>query len=755
MEGRFIGLSGVIVEPYQLKLTKARLLALAVARNLVEYAFIVECRRLDGMEVIIFDAEIEVPQLRVHPIEEIERIAVIFQEADDSYPEVLALRSDFPLVSHLNLRESEFPRSLCLYDERYDDLKVRWTPHRFIARIREWLSLTAQGILHQDDQPLEPLLLACSGHVVLPHDLLVSQQEQLQDTLYIYAKGSGSGDLFFTAECEKPSNSNKAIAVTASVHLCKPQPHGIIRQKPKTLSELTDFVSTGGIDLISELRSRLRRWNEQPEKRDEVLNSNLIIILLLPKSRKGDVHTPESLEIRVFYCFEKISKIGEKLGVWSLFGKEIGTLIGGDMPQQADTIAVDLLNHSFHLNREIAAHLNGYPSSVDVSISAIGVGALGSPVVTNLFRAGFGKWTIIDHDRLMPHNLGRHVLNDHFVGYDKSAGMAFFLDSIIKRTDAVKAIPANVMAPGKHSDEVKDALKTSDVILDMSASVSVARFLSLDINSSARRVSLFMNPSGQDLVLLAEDKCRKSRLDQLEMQYYRAIAMNDDLSGHFEAVEGRRRYGQSCRDVTSTLPQDYIALHSAIGSRATREVTADPDAHLIIWRADALGNARRFELTPAVTIQVWRGDWQVCTDMHLLQKLQECRDSKLPKETGGVLLGSFDMERKIVYIIDTLPSPLDSEEWPTLYIRGTRGLRSAVDSISEKTDGMLEYIGEWHSHPRSCPPIPSQDDLKVFSWLTALMEKEGLPALMMIGGDEGFGCFVGEIQREPASALLK
>lgn len=38
--------------------------------QLVEYALIVECRRLDGMEVIIFDAEIEVPQLRVHPIEE-------------------------------------------------------------------------------------------------------------------------------------------------------------------------------------------------------------------------------------------------------------------------------------------------------------------------------------------------------------------------------------------------------------------------------------------------------------------------------------------------------------------------------------------------------------------------------------------------------------------------------------------------------------------------------------------------------------
>ena len=142
----------------------------------------------------------------------------------------------------------------------------------------------------------------------------------------MYTRRFETGDLFFIAEREKPKA--KTVAVTASVHLCKPQAHGIIRQKPNTLSELADFVSTGGIDLISELRSRLRKWKEQFSHGDEVLNSNLVIILLLPKIRKKEAHAPEAMEIRVFYCFENISKIGVKLGVWSLFGKEIGTLIG-------------------------------------------------------------------------------------------------------------------------------------------------------------------------------------------------------------------------------------------------------------------------------------------------------------------------------------------------------------------------------------------------------------------------------------------
>ena len=54
----------------------------------------------------------------------------------------------------------------------------------------------------------------------------------------------------------------------------------------------------------------------------------------------------------------------------------------------------------------------------------------------------------------------------------------------------------------------------------------------------------------------------------------------------------------------------------------------------------------------------------------LLAKLSSLREPKLPNETGGVLLGSFDVERRILYIADALPSPPDSEEWPTLYIRG-------------------------------------------------------------------------------------
>jgi len=36
-----------------------------------------------------------------------------------------------------------------------------------------------------------------------------------------------------------------------------------------------------------------------------------------------------------------------------------------------------------------------------------------------------------------------------------------------------------------------------------------------------------------------------------------------------------------------------------------------------------------------------------------------------------------------VYVADTVPSPPDSKEWPTLYIRGCVGLEKEVRRIEE------------------------------------------------------------------------
>ena len=733
---KYVDLAGDPIEPANLMISKARDLAMALGGGAIAYARLVECRRAGEIETVVFAVEVELGQLRAHPIRNFERVSASFLHGDDISPEVLALREDFPVVPHLNLRPFERPRSLCLYDEPYSDLKRRWTSARFVERIREWLALTAKGKLHAADQPLEPLLLDAIGTIVLPAALSKGRVDTPPEQLAITVTGAKPGEYFLLTHEPAEQLGSQGLRFVASVHRGVPQQHGIIRRKPGNLRELAEFVGEAGLDLQGELQARLRAWLEQSKKDGRLLDAWLALVLILPKTRSpGGVE--EARDVWAFLSEEPIREIGRKLGVWDLAGGTIGLLLGDAPDVLGGDAQVHLLNPSFRLTRDDAAALNGRSAAAPVKIAAVGVGALGSQVIMNLARGGFGAWTLIDHDRLMPHNLGRHALNGALVGCNKAEGVAHAANTLFEEEQPFAHVVADVLRPDDKAEEVGGVLGGAEVILDMSASVTVARHLARGLDSPARRISLFLTPNGQDLVVLAEDRGRTIPLDSLEMQYYRAVATDEALAGHLGRSGHRVRYGRSCRDIASDIPQDQVALHAAIGSRGVRTVLADQDARIAIWRADDRGNVRRIDVEVAPAIGHDIAGWAVCTDATLVGRLAAIRVSKLPKETGGVLLGSFDLERRIIYVVDIIPSPPDSREWPTLYIRGCRGLKRKVEEIAERTDGMLEYIGEWHSHPKGCPTDPSPDDLTVLSWLAELMGADGLPAMMVIAGDDG------------------
>ena len=189
-------------------------------------------------------------------------------------------------------------------------------------------------------------------------------------------------------------------------------------------------------------------------------------------------------------------------------------------------------------------------------------------------------------------------------------------------------------------------------------------------------LSLFLNPRGTDLVCLCEDRERATALDCLEMQYYRAVIHNERLSGHLEVNTTRTRYARSCRDVSFSLPTHLVSIHAGIGAQAIRSVVTEEQAGIRVWRSDPATCAVVPLDVPVCRVH-WAtiGEWTLILDDWLFQRLCSLRASKLPNETGGVLIGSYDLPSKTVYVVDTIPSPPDSEEWPTLYIRGSEGLR--------------------------------------------------------------------------------
>ena len=405
-------------------------------------------------------------------------------------------------------------------------------------------------------------------------------------------------------------------------------------------------------------------------------------------------------------------------------------------PQIRSETRLTLLNVREILSRERARRSNGLSQLIsDPRVTVIGAGALGSPVLDNLTRSGYGRLTIVDDDVLHPHNLVRHTLGPSYVGWYKAEALAAELSPIMSEEPPVQSIVANVLDPGDKTGALEAVYQDADLILDMAASIPVSRHLVYNVKSESRRMSLFLNPSGKALTLLAEDTSREIQLDSLEMQLYRGIVRDPSLWSLLDSPD-QSRIGQTCRDLSAEISQYDVAMHGGMGSRSVRQLSESNRARIRTWLLNEHDNYRLvMDIEPAVPIKLTKEEWTVILDSELLDTLARMRECRLPNETGGVLVGSRDRSRKILYVVDALPSPPDSEELKTSYIRGTKGLSEEVERIVRITGSNLDYIGEWHSHPDGNSVEPSASDKKLLNWIRAGMEKAGETGLMCIIGE--------------------
>lgn len=742
MSSDFLEAKGILVPASSITLPRARAVIDALSTDRLPFLKLVECRQFTNAqgtvaETLVVEVDVERPQQCLNDIRREERIGIIFGPSDDFPPEVIALRADFPRVPHINIRSTEFPRSLCLYEEPWSQVVLRWTPASFLERIRDWLAATAKGTLHQTDQPLEPLLMGSGYQIVLPPDLFEGNREQEHEELRVCLATSEADCQVLRANRDANAPGLKFLSLC---FIANAQTHGAIRHSPNNLKELHDFVSPVGVPLLETLREKLQDWSGA-----EFSSKQLLLVIAFPLTRDNG-SAIEASSTWVFLTTKTIEEIGVDIGIWQKTSNGLGKIfLDRDPTLNGQNIPLELVSPIFDTTRSTVAAASGAEPDAR-RVFAVGAGALGSQIIKSLLRTGFGVWHIVDSDTLLPHNTVRHELGRWAIGMPKAKALALDLYQIMDETDVATSTTANILRPAEYADTIEKEVSEAELLLDCAAEIPVSRHLVHNLNSPARRMAVFLNPSGTDLVLLSEDAKRSIPLDCIEMQYYRAVASDERFIDHLSPPEGRIRYARSCRDVSSTIPADLVTMHSAIGARAIRAAVQSESATIRVWRADdKTGEVRLIEVSPTACHRQIICDWTLIVDEQLIKRITRLREDKLPVETGGVFIGSYDLIRKILYVVDTIPSPPDSEEWPTLYIRGAQGLYPQVQLVSRKTNSQLEYVGEWHSHPNGCPCLPSEDDLKVFSWLTTNMDDAGLPALMAIAGQHGHAWYLGQM----------
>ena len=667
---------------------------------------------------------IGLPQHRLIPVRNIEPITIYISNAE-TLP-VVIVRDDFPIVPHLNVHEDNVRKSLCYSDLGYHEIRHKLNGRFLLTCIENWFRKTSMNQLHRPDQPLEPFfpyvnnVIVWNGQLGKPYfDKYIVEDREFGKLMY----QSSDGNYFAVFSLPVP-----------------PDFSNLIHNMPQTLLELLcsfknyDTIITWLTDLLSIVRFPKIYNKYFRQERNSLLACKVLINIAIPKQRT-DRAPIETFDLRSFVIDKSLKDILTDYGL-SLNGSKLepSKHTGGNGANIAITPFIVHLAQS-KLKCRCANLVD--EADGEKHFSLVGVGAIGSHILNNCLRSGYGKWTIIDHDYFWPHNIARHVLTSNDIGYSKVKSLEKVASHIQSDSDLV-AIASDVF--GKDNSVIV-AFGQSDIILDASASIAVERHLALDVQSDARRISCFLNPQGTATIMLLESVDRSARLDLLEMQYYRELLKNEKYSDHMSLPE-TMVYSGTCRSISSRISQDNISLSAALCCKAIKLHTSNTNGEIIIW-THATDTVEKESFMADKWITHEQGGWKIELSLSLLGEMRTDREKALPNETGGVLIGAYDITRKRIYVVYQVRAPEDSISSPTSFIRGCANLPERLKYIHETTLDNLTYIGEWHSHP-SVNTQRSTDDVKLHKAIVGYNRENCLPGCMMILGTDNFSIFIDE-----------
>ena len=390
---------------------------------------------------------------------------------------------------------------------------------------------------------------------------------------------------------------------------------------------------------------------------------------------------------------------------------------------------------------EAAAVSSGFDNPLNDKLALIGAGVVGSHFAMALARGGARNWHIVDDDFVLPHNQARFVLEPVHVGAAKSDALARVIMLLLRESDDIKSSVANVLGEFNEDNETT-SFDDADRIIDASASVPVARMLAARAESAAPVTSVFVNPTGTDAVLLSESADRAIAIDCVEMHYYWLVATEPDFTHHLSAHGSFLPIG-GCRSPSARIPETRMSTLTGLMAGRWLKTIGDPQASITVWCGadDSTGVACFAARPPKYHIQK-AGDWIIKTSETVIDAAVRLRQAKAPLETGGIVIGSWDRPRKIIYVVGIFDAPPNSKHSEAGFERGFVGIFRTISEIEFETLGNLTYVGEWHSHPPAHDSNPSHHDHRLLNWIGDQLRWSEAPALMLIAGDDGLRAIV-------------
>ncbi len=662
-----------------------------------------ECRvNSNGDEIIIITLHsLSIPDEPVFPIFKEEDVAIKCCKEDINLPAVFAIRKDFPVgLPHSNAMPFSHPVSMCVSDVSFIDYRLQFSAYDFLITIRRWFELNSIGELHERNRPLEVFYI--SKVVAMIKDL---QSHGAYGSFTMVSENTGI--LKFV---DLPEATHYILPFKTDEVLSQG-----LAEIPKTIGDLKRLTINNGISILNAIEAFYRKAAE--------IDLPLLMPILISQKRTND-STPELIELFFIRFHKKIHDISLRLK--KLSGKESTAWLYSQPIEIIMTIPP--------ISRDTNAQSNGL-SDLFRQVAFIGAGTLGGNIIDHFIRQGVSKKVVvIDNDKLLPHNIARHVLPPQYVMQSKVKAFKDVYRDI--EGQKIDCIDKDFLL--FNESDTQRAFGKAELIVDASTSIAVERSLALDNRyGNIRRCSVFLNPKGTELILLQEDPDRNYRLDLLEMNYYRVLIINDQFSNHLEVSKSQTTNSFSCRSESAIMDYDNIGMLANVASQQLKKIPLSTSALISIWQvAPDDSTIARVNLPVSEWDSFIKNGVKIYVISDVVEEMKRQRASSIPNETGGVLFGCYDKDRQIIYVLFSQPAPNDSKNSPSSFVRGCDGLEKVQDTVYKKTFYQVRYLGEWHTHPTGSN-APSHTDINQFKEMSHNHLSQDIPFVQAIIGDNG------------------
>ncbi len=366
--------------------------------------------------------------------------------------------------------------------------------------------------------------------------------------------------------------------------------------------------------------------------------------------------------------------------------------------------------------------VSGEKAEKPVNLSLLGCGSLGSKVALHLAKTGCYQFELVDNDYFGSHNNARHGLivpNFSSLCFSKSQLLHRQLSSL---NVGSRPIDKDIQSMGTKTGFSLN--KKTDYVLDTTASLPVRYYLSHHCDSLSGRLiqSTLYGKSTMGVVAL-EGNSRSVRVDDIASFVNTLCIGSEPIKRAMYGGDGpqHNHFGEGCGSVTTIMNDMDISLMSAaISSRVNAHIKNRSDIPEGILHVGTIDHSSldmvwtTYQIPPTLIIPKNNDfDWTVRVLGSVVKEIEELSNDKPMLENGGVIAGQVCHLSKTIYVNYLLDSPKGSMRTKDKFVLNVEGLAEDFESIHERTNGQITFLGTWHSHTSATPPSTiDKDSLK-------------------------------------------